>query len=100
MQTFRGWAAGFPAPQVVGGDFNADPDQIDTSQGMAGAFLDSWSIVGAGSGYTAFAPSPWMHLDYLFSDVSGRAWPQSTQMLNSQGISDHFAARTTFSIAP
>jgi len=60
-------------PVFVAGDFNADPDQIDTTQGMSPNFVDSWFVAGQGSRFTSFVPNPTMKIDYWFSDASGRA---------------------------
>jgi endonuclease/exonuclease/phosphatase family metal-dependent hydrolase len=70
------YAQQFSSPQIVGGDFNADPDQIVDAPGSMGvAFRHVWSMVGSGPGYTADTPSPTMHLDYWFSDFSGLIQP-------------------------
>ena len=54
---------------------------------------------GSGKGNTAFVPNPSMKLDYLFSDSSGRAYPQSTEVVTYTGaVSDHYPVRTTFRI--
>ena len=93
------WASYHSAPQIVAGDFNADPNQIDTTAGMRPQFVDSWALVGSGTGNTAFVPNPSMKLDYWFSDSSGRAYPQSTEVVTLTGtISDHYPVRTTFRI--
>ena len=99
MSMLKSWASNFSKPQIVAGDFNADPDQIDTSSGMAPNFVDSWSVVGSGSGYTAFSGAPTMKLDYWFSDSGGGAAAQSSEVITwTGGISDHFPVRTTFLI--
>jgi endonuclease/exonuclease/phosphatase family metal-dependent hydrolase len=99
MRDFKAWAGQFSTPQLVAGDFNADPDQIDTSAGMSPNFLDSWSAVGAGSRFTAFAPTPTMKLDYWFSDASGAIQPQTSAVLNApQSVSDHYPVQATFVI--
>jgi endonuclease/exonuclease/phosphatase family metal-dependent hydrolase len=99
MSLFRSWASNFSTPQLVGGDFNADPDQIDTSAGMAGQFVDAWSVAGSGAGYTALMPNPSMKLDFSFSDSGGRAQPVSTSVVWSTGTwSDHLPVLTVFSI--
>jgi len=101
MASFKSWASGFSTPQLVGGDFNADPDQIDISQGMGSAFIDSWSIVGVNAGYTAFTPSPTMKLDYLFGDNTGKVSPLSSAVVTSMGtFSDHFPVAGLFTVRP
>jgi endonuclease/exonuclease/phosphatase family metal-dependent hydrolase len=99
IRDLKAWASNFSQPQLVAGDFNADPDQIDSSSGMPPNFLDSWSAVGSGSRFTAFAPSPTMKLDYWFSDAGGRAQPaQSYVVSGSQSVSDHYPLQATFVI--
>jgi endonuclease/exonuclease/phosphatase family metal-dependent hydrolase len=97
MRDFKSWASNYPAPQLVAGDFNADPDQIDTPQGMSPNFVDSWFVAGQGSRYTSFYPNPTMKIDYWFSDASGRATAQSS-FVNSAtgGVSDHLPVEATF----
>jgi endonuclease/exonuclease/phosphatase family metal-dependent hydrolase len=94
----KSWASGYSAPQIVAGDFNADPDQIDTTQGMLPNFVDTWFQVGTGSRYTAFAPNPSMKIDYWFTDSSGRAQAISSQVFQNNSVSDHFPVQTTFTI--
>jgi len=99
MSLIKSWASNYSAPQILSGDFNADPDQIDTTQGMLPNFVDSWSVVGSGRGFTAFSGTPTMKLDYWHSDASGRAAPQSTYVVTSTGtVSDHMPVQTTFTI--
>jgi len=96
MSLLKAWAAGFSKPQIVGGDFNADPDQIDTTSGMLPAFVDTWSV-GSGNNKTAFVSSPTMKLDYLFTDTGLRAQPISSHVFYGSGsASDHFPVQTTF----
>jgi endonuclease/exonuclease/phosphatase family metal-dependent hydrolase len=97
MRDFKAWAANYSAPQIVGGDFNADPDQIDTSSGMVPNFVDSWFVAGQGSRYTGFSPNPNMKLDYWFSDASGRATAQTSNVQQNTGqVSDHLPVQATF----
>jgi endonuclease/exonuclease/phosphatase family metal-dependent hydrolase len=95
----KSWASGYSVPQLVAGDFNADPDQIASSLGMAPNFVDSWSVVGSGRGFSCSAPNPTMKLDYWFSDAGGRAQPLSSQVVYGTGsVSDHYPVQTTFVI--
>jgi endonuclease/exonuclease/phosphatase family metal-dependent hydrolase len=98
MRDFKSWASGYSAPQHVAGDFNADPDQIDTTQGMSPNFTDSWSAVGGSAfRFTALGSNPTMKLDYWFSDTSGRALPVDSRVITATGsMSDHFPLHTTF----
>jgi endonuclease/exonuclease/phosphatase family metal-dependent hydrolase len=99
MRDLKAWAANFSQPQLLAGDFNADPDQIDSSSGMSPAFVDSWFVVGSGTRFTAFTPNPSMKLDYWFSDAGGRAQPVQSYVVNGpQSISDHDPLQATFII--
>jgi endonuclease/exonuclease/phosphatase family metal-dependent hydrolase len=98
MRDFKNWASNFSQPQIVAGDFNADPDQIDTASGMSPNFVDSWFAVGTGSRFTAFLPSPNMKIDYWFSDAGGRAQPVDSAVVTGQWLSDHLPLRATFVI--
>jgi endonuclease/exonuclease/phosphatase family metal-dependent hydrolase len=99
MSKLKSWATNYSKPQIVAGDFNADPNQIDTTAGMLPAFLDTWSIVGSGKGFSAFVPTPTMKIDYWFTDVGQRAQPVSSQVfLGSGSRSDHYPVQTTFVI--
>ena len=98
MSKLKTWASNYSKPQIVAGDFNADPDQIVTTSGMLPAFLDTWRLVGSGHGYTAFMPSPTMKIDYWFTDAGLRAQPVSTQVVLGASGSDHYPVQTTFVI--
>jgi endonuclease/exonuclease/phosphatase family metal-dependent hydrolase len=101
MAFLKSWASNFAAPQLVAGDFNADPDQIDTTAGMSPNFVDSWSVVGSGSGYTCCDGAPTMKLDYWFADASGKATPNWSSVVTSTGTtSDHFGLHASFTIRP
>ena len=97
MQDLKSWAGNYSAPQLAAGDFNADPDQVDSSSGMSPYFVDSWSVAGTGSRFTAFVPNPTMKLDYWFSDASGRATAQTCVVNTSTGwVSVHMPLHATF----
>jgi endonuclease/exonuclease/phosphatase family metal-dependent hydrolase len=99
MSAIKSYASNYSAPQIVGGDFNADMNQIDTTAGMYPNFVDTWALVGSGSGLTCSTPSPTMKLDYWFADAGGRAKPQSTTVVTGTGtFSDHYPVMTNFSI--
>src|SRR5262245_51482753 len=97
MASLKAWASNYSTPQVVAGDFNADADQIVTPWGMLPNFVDAWSIVGQGPGFTAFEPDPNMRLDYWFSDSGGRAQPVYENVVTWTGdTSDHYPVQATF----
>jgi len=97
MRDFKAWASQYSAPQLVGGDFNADADQIDTPQGMSPNFVDSWPLVGSGFHFSALLPNPVMKLDYWFSDASMRATPTTSVINTGTGsVSDHYPVEATF----
>ena len=99
MAQLKSWASNYSRPQLVAGDFNADPDQIDTTAGMRPAFVDTWSLVGSGRGFNAFSGSPTMKLDYWFADAGGRGEPVSSQVVyGGVYLSDHLPIQTTFVI--
>jgi endonuclease/exonuclease/phosphatase family metal-dependent hydrolase len=99
MVALKRWASGFSTPQLVAGDFNADPDQIDLNSAMGSAFVDSWSLVGSGRGLTCTTPSPTMKLDYWFADRSGAAQPLWSSVVTSTGtVSDHFPVVAYFNL--
>ena len=99
MTMLKAWGRNYAAPQLAAGDFNADPDQIDTTAGMRPDFVDSWSVAGSGRGLTCNTPSPTMKLDYWFADASGRARVEWTYVNTSTGTaSDHFPVVASFVI--
>jgi len=97
MARLKSYSSNYSAPQLAAGDFNADQDQIDP--GMSPNFVDSWTQVGSGRGFTAFTPSPSMKLDYWLQDAGGRARPQWSVVVTTPGsFSDHFPVITSYSI--
>jgi endonuclease/exonuclease/phosphatase family metal-dependent hydrolase len=115
LAMFKTWASGNSVPQIVGGDYNATPDQIDTTQGMLPNFVDTWSVVGSGQGLTwpsvgaltapfvhagVTSPVPIYKIDYLFTDSSETAQPISTEVVTSASgaVSDHYPVFTMFRI--
>jgi endonuclease/exonuclease/phosphatase family metal-dependent hydrolase len=101
MSMIKSFAANYSGAWVVGGDFNADPDQIDTNQGMTPTFVDSWYVAGSGTSLTAFNPSWSMKIDYLFTDANGKATTDWTSVVTSTGsVSDHRAVMGSFRIRP
>jgi endonuclease/exonuclease/phosphatase family metal-dependent hydrolase len=97
MSTLKSYASRFSAPQIAGGDFNADRNEIDP--GMSPNFVDSWGQVGSGNGYTAFTPSPTMKIDYWFEDAGARARPEWSVVVTTAGtFSDHYAIINSFSV--
>ena len=101
MTQLKSWSSNYSKPQLAAGDFNADRDQIDISSGMGGSFVDSWSIVGSGNGFTTTTPTPTMKLDYWFADVSGKATPISSSVVTATGTtSDHYPVTAVFRVQP
>ena len=99
INVLKRWASDYNTPQIVAGDFNADPNQIASMRGMAPQFVDAWSQVGSGNRFTAFTPNPSMQIDYWFSDAGGQAAPQSSEVVSWTGtVSDHYPVRTTFAV--
>ena len=101
MAYLKSWTSNFPAPQLVAGDFNADQDQIDTTTGMLPNFIDSWTLVGSGRGFTNPTPTPVYKLDYWFADAAGKAKPNWSSVITTTGtVSDHFPLQATFTVRP
>jgi len=99
MSYLKSYASRYSAPYIVGGDFNADPDQICTASGMSPTFSDVWGQVGSGRGYTAFVPTPTMKIDYLFVDGTGRARGTSVRVATETGsFSDHYPVTGSISV--
>jgi endonuclease/exonuclease/phosphatase family metal-dependent hydrolase len=99
MTLLKGWAGNYGAPQLLAGDFNDEPEIIDTPAGMRPAFVDTWPLVGTGPRVTAYGPTPTLKRDYWFTDSSMRAVPAFSQVVyGTQSISDHYPVQTTFSI--
>jgi endonuclease/exonuclease/phosphatase family metal-dependent hydrolase len=97
MTALIAYAQPFPLPQLVAGDFNADPDQIDAAGAMGSSFRDAWAAVGSGPGYTANTPSPTMHLDYWFTDMSAQIQPSWATVATAPGqLSDHYPVHAAF----
>jgi endonuclease/exonuclease/phosphatase family metal-dependent hydrolase len=97
MSALKSYASRFSAPQVIGGDFNAGRDEARS--GMSPDFVDSWTQVGAGNGYTAFAPSPSMKIDFVFEDDGARAKPAWSVVVTATGsFSDHYPIINSYSI--
>ena len=97
MSTFKSYASRYSTPQIVGGDFNADRNEIDP--GMSPNFIDTWGQVASGNGFTAFTGSPSMKLDYWFSDAGGRAKAEWSVVVTGTGtFSDHFPVINSFSV--
>jgi len=99
MSMLKTWAANYSLPQLVAGDFQADPDQIASTQGMAPNFVESFAVIGSGSRFTFSLPNPTMKLDYWFFDRSWTTQPLSSEVSTSTGSeSDHMPVRATFLI--
>ncbi len=99
MSMLKTWAAGYSTPQIVGGDFNAQAGEVDTSSGMYPNFADVWATIGSGAGLTAYLPSPTIRIDYWFTDASRRAVPQTVEVIQNIGtVSDHLPVRMTIKV--
>jgi endonuclease/exonuclease/phosphatase family metal-dependent hydrolase len=99
------WAAGFPSPAIVGGDFNALPASEEISSaaaGMAASFVDVWTLVGKGAGGTF--PAWWWkgkqryRIDYWFVDARGTAKTTSAEVITTTKLSDHYPLRVTIEL--
>jgi len=100
MTLLKNWASNQSRPQIVGGDFNADPDQIRSAQGMGTGFVDATLLVGSGNPMTALLPTLTMKLDYWFSDTGNKAQPQWAVVVNTGTVSDHLAIMASYRVTP
>jgi endonuclease/exonuclease/phosphatase family metal-dependent hydrolase len=99
MAYLKWWSSNYSGTKLVAGDFNADPDQIDTSSGMSGPFIDSWTQVNSGKALTATTPNPTMQLDYWFVDSNGKARTKWEWVVTPTGtISDHYPLHAAITI--
>ena len=99
MAMLKSWAANYPTPQIVGGDFNGQAAEIDSTSGMSPNFADVWALAGSGAGATAYLPTPTVRIDYWFIDASTRAVAQAVEAVPNTGtVSDHLPLRATFKI--
>jgi endonuclease/exonuclease/phosphatase family metal-dependent hydrolase len=97
MSTLKAYASQSSAPQIAGGDFNADRNEIDPA--MSPNFVDSWGQVASGNGYTCPTPSPTMKLDYWLEDAGGRAVPAWSVVVTTAGtFSDHDALINSYTV--
>jgi len=96
------WANRFPAPRIIGGDFNMMPSEADHAA-MAGQFPDAWTTLidpyqaTPEPGYTKDARTiaPWTgqpgRIDYWFHDATNQhAVPTDIAVLKTRR-SDHNA---------
>jgi endonuclease/exonuclease/phosphatase family metal-dependent hydrolase len=73
-------------PIVVGGDFNATPDDAGLEPLRAAGLRDAWTECGSGDGFTYPADKPVRRIDYLF--LGGELKCSSAQVIDTQ-VSDH-----------
>jgi endonuclease/exonuclease/phosphatase family metal-dependent hydrolase len=71
---------------VVGGDFNATPDDAGLELLRAAGLRDAWAECGTGDGFTYPADEPARRIDYLF--LGGELKCSSAEVIDTQ-ISDH-----------
>lgn len=89
MAHLKQWASQLSKPQLMAGDFNGDPPEVNSASGVLPNFIDTWAV-GTGAALTAYLPTPTRKIDYWFTDDSGRATPQASQVILSTGAeSDH-----------
>ena len=99
MSMLKTWAAGYSTPQIVGGDFNGQAGEVDTTSGMYPNFADVWTAVGSGAGLTAYLPTPTIRIDYWFTDASMKATPQTVEVIQNTGtVSDHLPVKVTIKV--
>jgi endonuclease/exonuclease/phosphatase family metal-dependent hydrolase len=59
------YTADAPAPKVLVGDFNANPDSYEIGRVLE-QFDDAFAVAGTGTGYTSPADAPEETIDYVF----------------------------------
>jgi endonuclease/exonuclease/phosphatase family metal-dependent hydrolase len=59
------YTADAPAPKVLVGDFNANPDSHEIGRVLE-QFDDAFAVAGTGTGYTSPADAPGETIDYVF----------------------------------
>jgi endonuclease/exonuclease/phosphatase family metal-dependent hydrolase len=74
------------APVIVGGDFNATPDNPVLGPMRKAGLRDAWSECGSGPGLSYPADRPVKRIDYLF--LSGSLECAKAEVLETQ-VSDH-----------
>jgi endonuclease/exonuclease/phosphatase family metal-dependent hydrolase len=74
-----------PAPKILVGDFNANPDSDEIAR-VLGQFHSAYALAGSDSGYTSPADSPMETIDYVF--VSPDIQVDSAEVIPSLA-SDH-----------
>lgn len=96
---FQPWAATFPGPRLVGGDFNesyGSPSIVAMNQ----QFADAWGRIGIGNGYTHSHDGSTLtsRIDYWFSDLVSGAAPTTAHTAGSLADSDHISLTVTYAI--
>jgi len=81
MQAYRG------RPMILCGDFNDTPGSR-TYQKLAQAFVDTWTVAGAGDGFTIPAERPRKRIDYIWLSNGSALAPLKAWVPDSQA-SDH-----------
>lgn len=77
-------------PQIVGGDFNAEPDSPAVSLLTSWRFTDPWPVVGDGTGLTVPAGDPQRRIDFVLHDEwFGARYGD----VRRSSVSDHRAVR-------
>ncbi|HOF89560.1 MAG TPA: endonuclease/exonuclease/phosphatase family protein, partial [Armatimonadota bacterium] len=95
---------------VVGGDFNAQPDEapIRFLQGQIpldsrrGALVDAWTTAGIGDAETYPTVAPRARIDYIFYQAEPNIIVQETKVIGRtpHALSDHAGVVATFAISP
>lgn len=80
-------AWGGAEPAVLMGDFNARPDWRQIEDLLSAGWVDAWSEVGSGDGFTSNALDPRYRIDYVFHTPDIEALDAG--VIQSQA-SDHF----------
>ena len=95
---------------IVGGDFNAHPQEECVNflqgrlplEGARGALTDAWSTAGIGPAETFPSDNPHSRVDYLFYQAEPSVVVQEAKVIGRHPgeVSAHAAVVATFSISP
>jgi endonuclease/exonuclease/phosphatase (EEP) superfamily protein YafD len=81
-------------PIILCGDFNDTPGSR-TCQKIAQAFTDTWTVAGAGDGFTMPAEQPRKRIDYIWLSKDSALEPLKAWVPQSQA-SDHLPVVAEF----
>jgi endonuclease/exonuclease/phosphatase family metal-dependent hydrolase len=104
LETLRTWISGFPAPRLIGGDFNmveGEPEYLT----MAGSFADVWPMLAPGDqGFTMDSRASAGHqpgrIDYWWQELSATQALSTEVWVVKTSRSDHHALVADVRVQP